>query len=126
MTQEEKRIKLAEARGAVKGSALGYTFGQANEFYLADPNGDFHDISDWSKRYRWLRFYDPFEDLNAVHELVNILSYEQAELFEDELCDLVMRSIETIENPPPFKFAVANATAAQRCEALGLALNLWT
>jgi hypothetical protein len=68
---------------------------------------------------------DYLNDLNAMHELVNILSYEQAELFEDELCDLVMRSIETIENPPPFKFAVANATAAQRAKAFLKTLNLW-
>jgi hypothetical protein len=125
MTQEEKRIKLAEAGGLqvidvpfipsqTKAAGCVFTDAARTEWRKCYPNScGVYGIPDY------------FNDLNAVHELVNILSYEQAELFEDELCDLVMRSIKTIENPPPFKFAVANATADQRAEAIGLTLNLW-
>jgi len=73
MKEEKQRISIAEAIGAVRGSALGYSHGQGNEFYIADSDGDFHDLNDWSKRYRCLRLYDPLNDLNAMHEAEKVI-----------------------------------------------------
>jgi hypothetical protein len=54
-----------------------------------------------------------------------MLTYEQAEFFEDELCDIAKSANDVLENPAPWRFSVCHATAAQRAEAFLLALELW-
>jgi hypothetical protein len=64
-------------------------------------------------------------DLNAMHEAEKVLTYEQAEIFEDELCDVAKSANVVLENPAPWRF-VFHATAAQRAEAFLRTLGLWT
>lgn len=56
-------------------------------------------------------------DLNACHEFEETLDYGQAELYDDELCDICAKTNELLDNPKPWRFAVTTATASQRCEA---------
>jgi len=104
MTQEEKRIKLAEAFG----------------------------MTGW-KEARCLPDY--FGDLNAAHELEELLTESQQSIFADrlnmlhEIADLTYLN----SNARGYRkalfseaFHLIHATAAQRAEALGLTLNLWT
>jgi hypothetical protein len=65
------------------------------------------------------------ECLNAMHKAVRIFDYDQADEFDDHLCDICKRANDEQENPTPWRFAVTNATAAQRAEAFLKTLNLW-
>jgi len=56
-------------------------------------------------------------DLNEMHEAEKVLTYEQAELFEDELCDIAKEKNDVMENPLPWRFSVCHATASQRAKA---------
>jgi hypothetical protein len=71
------------------------------------------------------RLPDYLGDLNACHEMEKMLTYEQAEIFEDELCDVAKSANDVLENPTPWRF-VFHATAAQRAEAFLRTLGLWT
>ncbi len=116
MTQEEKTIKLAEAAGFTD---------------IMLPMGFHQQMSDEKSKEcggRW-RFEIPnyFEDLNAVHEL-------QAKLTNDQQFEFVYNLNEVLEfvplsSPASYKevvlFAFTNATAAERCEAIGKTLGLW-
>jgi hypothetical protein len=95
MTQDEKRIKLAEAGG--------WIYDPQEEYSWQDPEGE---------GYRYPRDY--FNDLNAVHELENVLNDEQARTYAYALYDLADGVVNMVR-----------ATAAQRAEALGRTLNLW-
>ena len=97
MTQEEKRIKLAEY-------AFNQTQGQ--EWAVVKPLPDY------------------FSDLNAVHELEKTVfntpePWRYFHFLNEVVCgeDLVVSDVAT--------GLMATATAAQRAEALGLTLNLW-
>ena len=68
---------------------------------------------------------DYCNDLNAMHEAEKVLTYEQAEQFEDELCDICDMENRHKEYPLPFRFAVAHATAAQRTEAFLKTIGKW-
>ncbi len=68
---------------------------------------------------------DYFNDLNAMHDAVSILDYEQADEFEGHLYGICVQANAEKDNPAPYRFAVVNATAAQRAEAFGLTLKLW-
>jgi hypothetical protein len=96
LTEKEKRIKLAEAQG----------------------------LTGWEEA-RCLPDY--FNDLNAVQELQDKLTNDQQFEFVYHLNDVL--GLVPLSSPASYRevvlFAFANATAAQRCEALGLALNLW-
>ena len=92
LTQEEKRIKLAES--------CPFVHKMDRQFV-------------WLSNGRWVEF-DPFNDLNAVHELEKLLSDSEWDKYGD--------CLDSIRNP------VKNwihATATQRAEALGKTLNLW-
>jgi hypothetical protein len=118
MTQEQKRIKLAEFAGW-KGIVATHMIGYApwrpvtyEERIKKTPVMEFHSIP-----------LDPlpdyFSDLNAVHELVMTLSDEDKCRFSNRLMDLMGdRKFEL--------FLTINAAAAQRAEALGRTLSLWT
>lgn len=62
------------------------------------------------------------DDLNEVQELMPLLTYEQAEAFEDSIHTQVKHSEAAVENPPPYGFARINASAQQRCIALVMTL----
>ena len=64
-------------------------------------------------------------DLNAMHDAVSIFDYDQADQFEDHLCDICKRSNDEKENPAPWRFAVVNATASQRAEAFLRTIGKW-
>jgi len=97
MTQEEKRIKLAKADG---------------------------EDNDSIKRGL---IPDYFNDLNAVQELQDKLTNDQQFEFVYHLNDVL--GLVPLSSPASYRevvlFAFTNATAAQRAEAIGLALNLW-
>lgn len=134
MTPEEQRIALAEWAGARVISKVFYDYGGARaekwawggdeNTPCAHPSGGLWGFG-WNRKAGISELPDYLNDLNAVHELEEKLDFEQAEQFEDELCDLVVKYNEQQENPAPWRFAVAHATAAQRCEALLKTLNLW-
>jgi hypothetical protein len=64
---------------------------------------------------------DYFNDLNAVHELEKVLTEKGVNAWW-EYVDHISRL-----NPTPFgRETAVHATAAQRAEAIGLTLNLWT
>jgi hypothetical protein len=96
LTEQEKRIKLAEAQG----------------------------LTGWEEA-RCLPDY--FSDLNAVQEIQDKLTNDQQFEFVYHLNDVL--ELVPLSSPASYRevvlFAFANATAAQRSEALGLTLNLW-
>lgn len=116
MTPEEQRIALAGWAGWRKEFIHGN--GLDADVWI-EPTGNRCFLAEIDALPNYLN------DLNAVHELEGKLTFEQAEQFEDELCDIVVKYNEHQENPAPWRFAAAHATAAQRCEALLKTLNLW-
>jgi hypothetical protein len=98
MTQEEKRIKLAEAAG------------EDNDSIVRELIPDY------------------FTDLNAVHELVMSQPKEVRSRFRVELQWLITKpcKVSGIQFMNAKNYDQwFHATAAQRAEALGLTLNLW-
>ena len=116
MTQEQKRIKLAEAGGWKKLKGFSDSGWPLLRTPPEKPNkeGYLEAIPDY------------LNDLNAVHEL-------ELKVFQDSSFQLdYSRSlIRIIKNLSPLckqfftDFDLVTATAAQRCEALGLTLKLW-
>jgi hypothetical protein len=118
LTQEQKRIKLAEFAGW----RINYIDGNGLDCDVwIHPDGQ----QCWAKELAPLPDY--FNDLNAVYEL-------ELKAFQDSSIQLYYsRSvIRIIKNSAPLDkqfvsdFDLVTATAAQRAEALGLTLNLWT
>ncbi len=95
MTQDEKRIKLAEAGG--------WIYDPQEEYPWQDPEGE---------GYRYPLDY--FNDLNAVHELEKVLDEKQQDIMNNTLWDIMSG-----------RKYLWHATATQRAESLGLTLNLW-
>jgi hypothetical protein len=100
MTQEEQRTAIAEACGWTDTQIIDGKYGQT-------------DVPDY------------LNDLNAMHEAVSIFDYDQADEFEDHLCDICKRLNDEKENPAPWRFAVVNATASQRAEAFLRTIGKW-
>jgi hypothetical protein len=67
---------------------------------------------------------DYLNDLNAMHDAEKVLTYEQAEEFVEQLY-LADQKNNLAENPPPWRFNVASATAAQRAEAFLKTIGKW-
>jgi hypothetical protein len=104
LTQEEKRIKLAEAAGW-KPDKRGLGWLSPHGYYAPPP--------------------DYFNDLNAVHELEQQIWSKEWNL-RDDFCDHLALIIDPVHGYRGLKAIDAlQATAAQRAESLGLALNLW-
>ena len=114
MTPEQQRIAIAEACGW-KNVTLRIIKNVKHE-------GDDITVGLWSDS-GWIPDY--LNDLNACHKMEKMLTYEQAELFEDELCDICKRLNDEKENPAPWRFAVVNATASQRAEAFLRTIGKW-
>lgn len=111
MTQDEKQIAIAEACGATN--------------IKHQPFGVIRcDFPGWS--YRIMPDY--FGSLDAMHEAEKVFAdnSQQAHRFLDALITEVRK-----EEPDPSTnaaavFFIVHATAAQRAEAFGRTLNLWT
>jgi len=126
MTQEQKRILLAEAGGLkvidvpfipsqTKAEGCVFTDAARTQWRKCYPNScGVYEVPDY------------YNDLNAVHEL-------ELKIFQDSSIQLdYSRSlIRIIKNSSPLgkhffsDFDLMTATAAQRAEALGLTLGLW-
>jgi hypothetical protein len=112
MTQEEKRIKIAEACGWTI-CYIHKQEGLADECYGCRPNSESTEI---------YRLPDYFGDLNAIREAVIALSRDQRNRYLYILVELVREAeMDDVE----WDFSWCEATAAQRCEAFGRTLNLW-
>jgi hypothetical protein len=120
MTQEEKRIKLAEAAGFTD---------------IMLPMGFHQQMSDEKSKKcggRW-RFEIPnyFEDLNAVHELEELVWIDRYRYDYNNNLDRVVSATPAKGHGSkvgPWFYEgtkARRATAAERCEAIGLTLNLW-
>jgi len=107
MTQDEKQIKLAEAGGWKRKSV-------DLEYPLTRPEGR------WEKGeltvFHFGQLPDYFTDLNAVHELEKRMPSKHWTRYCQYLADFGRGSV---------RFVSVHATAAQRCEAIGLTLGLW-
>jgi len=117
MTQEEKRIKLAEAAGwkEIQWSEL------INQLVAIENK---HFCRD-TEQFRCLWLPDYFNDLNAVHELEQQTWSKEWDL-RDKFCDHLALIIDPVHGYRGLKATDAlQATAAQRAEAFGLTLNLW-
>lgn len=116
MTQEEKRIKIAEA--------CGWTWNAECDIGgQAFPECWTHD--DHKMAFHSYELPDYFNDLNACHEMEKHVkgigvpfTDEQARRWLDSLIGVCFKAGE-------HTFTVC-ATAAQRAEAFGLTLGLWT
>jgi hypothetical protein len=109
MTQDEKRIKLAEAAGFTQ-----------EEPWLNGSKCWGH--KNHPKHIGFEEIPDYFNDLNAVHELEETLTDKQWPEYREELRTVVLGGIRLISQ---WCKADIHATAAERCEALGLTLGLW-
>jgi len=111
MTQEEKRIKLAEAAGWHE---------------KPEPHGSHNATAWWHNQDRYPSYLMPvpdyFNDLNAVHEAEKMLTDIQWIGYAQHLEEVSMQGGGE-GNFSPSRWI--HATATQRCEALGLTLNLW-
>ena len=97
MTDEEINVTIAEACGILSKDQWGKIY--------KTPQGYVRDVPDY------------LNDLNACAEFEATLTYEEAEAYEDELCDICKRDNELEDNPAPWRFAVATAKPKQRCLA---------
>jgi hypothetical protein len=99
LTQEQKRIKLAEANGI-----------NIEEYRMEE--GDINTAP--------LPAY--FNDLNAVHELEKVLTDKQWLEYREELRTVSLGPIRLVSQ---WCKADIHATATQRSEAIGKTLGLW-
>lgn len=105
MTQEQKRIKIAEACGWKR---------HYNTDMQWRYDGDGPD--DWIVEDD---LPDYFNDLNAMHEAEKILKDHESEQYNDLLGSFLWSGY-------PASRRNFHATAAQRAEAFGRTLGLWT
>jgi hypothetical protein len=114
LTQEEKRIKLANYAGWHE---------------RPEPHGSQNATAWWHNKDRYPSYLMPVpdyvSDLNAVHELEKSLSDGQYDIFEQELARVAGFICHDEWPAPSVLRKVISATAAQRAEALGLTLKLW-
>ncbi len=114
MTQEQKRIKIAEECGLFRILPLKRTTRKGKD----DPNG----VVLWycSEHMGGAATYDKlpdyFNNLNAMHEAEKLLTSSQWVSYWSFLEPLTCR---------PHNASILHATAAQRAEAFGHTLNLW-
>jgi hypothetical protein len=112
MTKEQINIAIAEAcgmRGVWEKKIT--SCGCDGQWDYFNPQGN--------------RLPDYCNDLNAMHEAEVTLDFEQAELFEDELYDVIFKNNDGLENPLSCRFSVWHATARQRAEAFLKTINKW-
>lgn len=118
MTQEEKRIKIAEARGR---EPLLVCPNHSVISGAATPDKLFLKVCPWcSSDVHWEDFPDYFNNLHAMHEAELSLPPKLANQYVHAL-SVVLESQGVLSHT----FALLTATASQRAEAFGLTLNLW-
>jgi len=105
MTQQEKRIKIAQA--------CGWKMLDGKEYKWEDPSG--HIFEDWSKRV--VMCPDYFNNLNACHDMEKVV-LENAGSWVRYVKEIKVQSCLT--GLPHF-----HIPAAERAEAFGKTLNLW-
>ena len=118
MTQEQKRIKLAEAAELFRIMPLRRTTRKGKD----DPNGVvlWYCSEHMGGAATYNKVPDYFNDLNAVHELEKVLTPFQFEGYRWVLWGLC-KSPQVTE----WNRAYLSSPAAQRCEAIGKTLGLW-
>ena len=116
MTPDQQRTAIAKA--------CGWTDIRRQRLYAGDQDLWGNKMIGGDKHRN--RLPDYLNDLNAMHEAEKVLTYEQAEIFEDELCDIAKSENDVLENPLQSKSFIFHATAPQRSEAFLRTLNLWT
>jgi hypothetical protein len=124
LTEQEKRIKLAEA-ARWKGISEQFLVGYAP--WRTEPYSDRVNACpvDELECFPLDPLPDYFNDLNAVHELEQ-QTWSKEWNMRDDFCDHLALIIDPVHGYRGLKAIDAlQATAAQRCEALGLALNIW-
>lgn len=113
LTQEEKRIKIAEALGYTRCIGGCQPKGETEPRYWRTPSG---------REVRVIPDY--FNDLNACHEMEKQTPKEYASLLRLIVADA--HHIKASDADCLSDNALVKATAAQRAEAFGLSLKLWT
>jgi len=111
MKPEQQRIAIAEACGWTQIEPCTCCDG-VSRGYQPTPGAHKKHLPDY------------LNDLNAMHEAEKGLTYEQAEEFVEQLY-LADQKNNLAENPPPWRFNVASATAAQRAEAFLRTIGKW-
>lgn len=115
MTQEQKRIKIAEA--------CGFKFKQ---LFLGDPYGvapnqhkEKHEPAHWNRDLYEIPEY--FMDLNACYEM------EQRVRGDSQLWDDYCKNLVNVcsQGHPFRENNIVGANSAERAEAFGKTLNLW-
>lgn len=122
MTQQEKRIKIAQACGF---KPLAFVQPKRGEFILEQNN--FRRWKKAGKTFHTEDLPDYFNDLNAIHGAVASkgLAYDTThEKNLADVCDAGDPATDWWESTTYRGFLI-HATAAQRAEAFGKTLNLW-
>jgi hypothetical protein len=117
MTQEQKRIAIAEACGWKLTDGVTITGTPYKKW-----------VNDGRAAYAVDELPDYLNDLNAMHEAEETLGANDKVFFVASLFGILgldCPSFEKEARPNDFYFAVAHATAAQRAEAFGRTLGLW-
>ena len=112
MTPEKQRIAIA--------TACGYTHVRIIKSIDGSP-----DIGIGHHPTEPHSIPDYLNDLNACHEMEQVLDYEQCEAFSTTLADIVHAANREKDYAFPWAFARIHATAAQRCEAFLRVMGLW-
>ena len=115
LTNDQKRIKIAEACGWKRKDADSDMMGKR-----------WYRVQDDGKLVQRGSCPDYFNDLNAMHEASAILRPEHYEKWRDELSKSVFSERKCLGmSKYEFEFWMSQATATQRAEAFGRTLNLW-
>ena len=134
MNKEEQNLVIAEFLGTHKVSREMASWNkpkvpEENIYVVTDKNGkramywtETVSAEMYDNDYIHVTRYN--SDLNAMHEAEKMLNYEQAEEFVEQLY-LADQKNNLAENPPPWRFNVASATAAQRAEAFLKTIGKW-
>lgn len=110
LTQEQKRIKIAEACGWINCEIIQYEgFSMKAIGYRSKSAIGFESLPDY------------FNDLNAMHEAIETLDDYQKVDFVEKLKQVTMAYSSTYRHV----FEMLTSTATQRAESFGKTLGLW-
>lgn len=135
LTQEEKRIKIAEACGWrwMENPTTGIG-GYWETGDIGTPN---YQRGDWGSRELAVGLPDYFNDLNAMHEAEKMLLTGRAIEFVKQLSRILgvdensisaweLHCTQSYDRKCYAVFSFTHATDKQRAEAFGMTLSLWT